>query len=254
MLNAIGFWTLTKREIQRTLRIINQALWPPLISTLLFFFIFGVGLGSRLQTIDGVPYLQFLVPGLIAMNVIEASYGETSASLFHGRFTNSIQELLVAPLSYLEMVMGFIVGSVLRAFMIGNLIMALGWGIAGAHPQNWWLYFGMMAVLSIIFSALGLVLALFADSFDQLAIPTTFFITPLVYFGGVFTSIHMLPERFQPLARANPLFYLIDAFRCSMTGRSEGGLLLDGGIALGLMALSIGLAFVLFRRGYNLRT
>ena len=254
MLNAIGLWTLTKREIQRTIRIINQAIWPPVVSTLLYFFIFGLSLGSRLRQIEGVSYLQFLVPGLIAMNVIEASYGETSASLFQGRFTNSIQELLVAPLSYLEMVLGFIAGSVLRALLIGNLIMGVGWIVTGSHPGNWLLYLVLMAGMAVVFSAIGLVLGLFAETFDQLAIPTTFVITPLVYFGGVFTSIHLLPERFQAIARANPLFYLIDAFRSSMTGHSEAGLPTDLAVLGTLMVGSIWLAVGLFRRGYKLRT
>lgn len=252
--NWIGLWTLTKREIQRTMQIINQAIWPPLISTLLFFFVFGVGLGSRIHAIDGVPYLHFLVPGLIAMNVIESSYGETTASLFQGRFMGSIQELLVAPLSYLEMVLGYVAGSILRAFIVGNLIMIVGWVLAGVHPQHWFLYFATMGLLSVIFSSLGLILALFAETFDQLAFPTTFFITPLVYFGGVFTSVHMLPAPIQTIARLNPIYYLIDALRTSVTGSSEAGLGLDAGvgIVLAVGALSIALAF--FRQGKGLRT
>lgn len=253
-LNAIGLWTLAKREIQRTLQIINQAVWPPLVSTMLMFFVFGIGLGSRIQTVEGVPYLQFLVPGLIAMNVIEASYGETSASLFQGRFMGSIQELLVAPLSYLEMVLGFIAGSVLRAFIIGNLIMGVGWGLAGAHPRHWGLYLLTMGTISVIFSALGLVIALFAETFDQIAFPTTFFITPLVYFGGVFTSVTMLPPALQALTRLNPLYYLIDAMRCAMTGHSAAGLGTDALVALALLTVSLGVALTLFRRGVGLRS
>lgn len=254
MINWIGLWTLIKREFKRLMMIINQALWPPMISTLLYFFIFGLGLGSRIQTVDGVPYLVFLVPGLVAMNVIETSYSETSASLFNTRFTNSIQEVLVAPLSYVEMVLGFVVGAMVRALLIGNLLMGLGWIVTGAHPVNWPLYLAMIAGVSAGFAGLGLVLGLFAETFDQLAIPTTFFITPLVFFGGVFTSIHFLPERVQPYVLLNPLFYLIDGFRASMTGRFEASMLADLGVMAGFAALTLGTAVVLFQRGFKLRS
>lgn len=254
MVNWIGLWTLVKREFKRLLMIINQALWPPMISTLLYFFIFGLGLGSRIQTVDGVPYLVFLVPGLVAMNVIDTSYSETSASLFNTRFTNSIQEVLVAPLSYVEMVLGFVVGAMVRALLIGNLLMGIGYLFTHAHPVHWALYSLMITVVSAGFAGLGLILGLFAETWDQLAIPMTFFITPLVFFGGVFTSIHFLPEQLQPLVRLNPLFYLIDGFRASITGRFEASLALDLAVALGFAALTLTTAVTLFQRGYKLRT
>lgn len=254
MVNWIGLWTLVKREFKRLMMIINQSLWPPMISTLLYFFIFGLGLGSRLQLVDGVPYLVFLVPGLVAMNVIDTSYSETSASLFQTRFTNSIQELLVAPLSYVEMVLGFVVGALVRALLIGNMLMGIGWLFTGAHPVNWLLYATMLLVVSAGFAGLGLILGLFAESFDQLAIPTTFFITPLVFFGGVFTSIHFLPAQVQPLVKLNPLFYLIDGFRASITGRFEASLGADLAVAIGFSALTLVTAVTLFRRGFKLRT
>lgn len=254
MVNWIGLWTLIKREFKRLMMIINQALWPPMISTLLYFFIFGLGLGSRIQTVDGVPYLVFLVPGLVAMNVIETSYSETSASLFNTRFTNSIQELLVAPLSYVEMVLGFVFGAMVRAMLIGNLLMALGWLVTGAHPVNWLLYVAMIAVTSAGFAGLGLIFGLLGETWDQLAIPMTFFITPMVFIGGVFTSIHFLPERVQPFVQLNPLFYLIDGFRASITGRFEASLGADLAVTCGFAVLTLTTAVVMFQRGFKLRT
>lgn len=252
-MNLTGFQTLVKREIKRTFKIINQVIWPPLVSTLLYMFIFGYSLGRRIQDIEGVPYLEFLIPGLVIMSVIESSFSESAASLFIGRFTNSIQELLVAPLSYLEMVLGYVVGSILRGLIIGNLIMLAGWAIVGVSPANWGLYLLFMVLISALFSSLGLVMGLVAESFDQLAIPTTFFITPLVFFGGVFHSVRLMPEGIQALAMVNPIFYLIDGFRGSMladwpapVGRELAMLLVMTGLALGLV-----LAF--FRRGYKLR-
>lgn len=252
-MNLIGFQTLVTREIKRTFRIINQVIWPPLISTLLYLFIFGYSLGSRIRDIDGVPYLEFLIPGLIVMSVVEASFSESSASLFQGRFTNSIQELLVAPLSYLEMVLGYVVGSILRGLIIGNLIMLLGWLIVGVSPANWGLYLLFMILISAFFSTMGLVMGLFAESWDQLSIPGTFVITPLVFLGGVFNSPRMLPENLQTFVSANPLFYLIDGFRASMLADWEAPVMQELGFLVLLTIFGLVLALHLFRRGYKLR-
>lgn len=252
-MNLIGFQTLVKREIKRTFKIINQVIWPPLVSTLLYLFIFGFSLGRRFPEIDGVSYLHFLVPGLIIMSVIESSFSESAASLFLGRFTNSIQELLVAPLSYLEMVLGYVVGSILRGLIIGNLIMGLGWAIVGVHPENWALYLLFMILISAFFSCLGLVMGLIAESFDQLSIPSTFVITPLVFLGGVFNSPRLLPEGLQHIVYANPLYYLIDGFRGSMLAHWPAPVLLELGFLVLLAGLAFTLALSLFRRGYKLR-
>lgn len=252
-MNLIGFQTLVTREIKRTFRIINQVIWPPLISTLLYLFIFGFSLGRRIQDIDGVPYLEFLIPGLIIMSIVEASFSESSASLFQGRFTNSIQELLVAPLSYMEMVLGYVVGSILRALIIGNLIMALGWLIVGVTPANWGLYLLFMILISAFFSSIGLVMGLVAESWDQLSIPGVFVITPLVFLGGVFNSPRQLPENLQPLVNANPLFYLIDGFRGSMLATWNAPVLTELAFLVLLTLAGLLLAMTLFRRGYKLR-
>jgi ABC-2 type transport system permease protein len=252
-MNRIGFQTLVTREIKRTFRIINQVIWPPLVSTLLYLFIFGFSLGQRIKDIEGVPYLEFLIPGLIIMSVIESSFSESSASLFQGRFTNSIQELLVAPLSYLEMVLGYVVGSVLRGLIIGNLIMALGWVVVGVSPANWGLYLLFMVLISAFFSCLGLVMGLVAESWDQLSIPTTFVITPLVFLGGVFNAPRLLPENLQPFISANPLYYLIDGFRGSMLAGWQAPVLQELAFLVLLTTFGLVLAMTLFRRGYKLR-
>jgi ABC-2 type transport system permease protein len=126
VVNYVGLGTLIRRELKRTYMVINQVVWPPVIMTLLFIFIFGLSLGSRIRTLGGVPYVEFLLPGLVMLNVISSSYDESSSSLFQQRFMNSIQELLIAPLSATELVVGFLAGSVLRGLVIGNLLMLIG--------------------------------------------------------------------------------------------------------------------------------
>src|SRR3989338_191992 len=139
--NLYGTYTILKREIKRTVKIVNQVVWPPIISTLLYSFVFGLSLGQRIKDIDGVPYLEFLIPGLIIMSVIDNSYGEGSSSLFISKFMNAIQEMLVAPLSSLEIVLGYLAGSVIRGVLIVNLIFLISYFVLGVTIKNILLYF-----------------------------------------------------------------------------------------------------------------
>ncbi len=238
----------------RSLKIINQVIWPPIITTLLYVFVFGLALGSRIPTVQGVSYSQFLIPGLIMLQVIDSSYGECSSSLFQGRFMNSIQELLIAPMSATEIVAGYVLGSLARSLLIAGLITALGVLLVHIAPQQWLLYFCVIAMVSILFSALGLIFGLLADKFDHIAILTTFVITPLTFVGGVFTSATMLPPVLRNLELFNPIFYTIDAFRRSYTGQSY--LPLPFSIAMIALLCAVALAIVLRMTaiGYKLRT
>ncbi|MBV8530866.1 MAG: ABC transporter permease [Candidatus Eremiobacteraeota bacterium] len=253
-MNAVGLWTLVKREIIRSLKIINQVIWPPIITTLLYVFVFGLALGSRIPSVQGVTYAQFLIPGLIMLQVIDSSYGECSSSLFQGRFMNSIQELLIAPMSALEIVAGYVLGSLARALLIAGLITLLGVLLVHIAPHDWALYFSVIALVSILFSALGLIFGLIADKFDHIAILTTFVITPLTFVGGVFTSATMLPPPLRNFELFNPIFYTIDAFRRSYTGESY----LAPAFSIAMIALLAAVALALVLRmtaiGYKLRT
>jgi ABC-2 type transport system permease protein len=251
--NAVGFWTLVRREMVRSLKIINQVIWPPIITTLLYVFVFGLAIGSRIQSVQGVNYAQFLIPGLIMLQVIDSSYGECSSSLFQGRFMNSIQELLVAPMSAVEIVGGYVVGSLARAFLIAGLITALGIFLVHAVPHNWALYVGVIALVSVLFSALGLIFGLVAEKFDHIAILTTFVITPLTFVGGVFTSAAMLPPVLQKLELINPIFYTIDAFRRSYTGESFLPPLYSLAAIVLLAAIALGSVLRMMATGYKLR-
>lgn len=254
MINSVGLWTLVKREIVRSLKIINQVIWPPIITTLLYVFVFGLALGSRIAVVDGVSYAQFLIPGLIMLQVIDSSYGECSSSLFQGRFMNSIQELLIAPMSAYELVGGYVLGSLARALLIAGLITALGVVLVHSVPHDWAIYFVVIALVSILFSALGLIFGLLADKFDHIAILTTFVITPLTFVGGVFTSAKMLPPALRTLELFNPIFYTIDAFRRSYTGQSY----LPPAFSIGMVVLLTAIALAIILRmtaiGYKLRT
>ncbi len=253
MHNYVGLGALIRRELKRTYMVINQVVWPPVIMTLLFIFIFGLSLASRIKTIGGVPYVAFLMPGLVMLNVISSSYDESSSSIFQQRFMNSIQELLIAPLSYLELIVGFLTGSVLRGLVIGNLVMLIGLALVHTAPHDAFLYFYFMCLTALLFSAFGLIAGLLGKTWDNLAIFTTFVITPLTYIGGVFFSISLLPPLLQRVSLINPMVYMIDGFRASYTGVSDVGLAVDGFVVGGLTLIALAVATVLVKRGVNLR-
>jgi len=205
------------------------------------------------QNVQGVPYAAFLIPGLIMLQVIDQTYGESSSSLFQGRFMYSIQELLVSPLSACEIVTGFIVSSILRALLIAMLIMGVGFVMVHTFPQNWVLFFGMIVLVSTLFGAIGIIFGLLAEKFDHIAAFTTFVITPLVFVGGVFTSAQFLPPLVRRVSLVNPMFYMIDAFRFAFTGRSDVPVLLSIGIVVTLAVVSLAIALRMTALGYKLR-
>jgi ABC-2 type transport system permease protein len=251
--NFVGLVTLIRREFKRTLMVINQVVWPPVISTLLYIYVFGLALGSRIKTIDGVSYVEFLLPGLVMLDVISSSYDESSSSMFQQRFMNSIQELLIAPLSYVEILVGFLTGSVVRGVVIGNLVMAIGVVLVHVGPHDVGAYFYFMSVTALLFSASGMIAGILGKTWDNLAIITTFLITPLTFIGGVFSSLSMLPPLFQRLALVNPMVYMIDGLRYSYTGTVEVNLYADAVVVTSLAAAALFGAFVLMKRGVNLR-
>ena len=252
--NAVGFETLVKREMVRTFSIINQVIWPPVIQTLLYVFVFGLALGSQIRSVQGVSYAQFLIPGLIMLQVIDQTYSESSSSVFQGRFMNSIQELLIAPLSAIEIVMGYVVAGVVRAVFIALLITLLGAVFVHTVPTNWGLYLGTIVLVAVLFSSLGIVFGLLAEKFDHIAVLTTFFITPLVFVGGVFTSIQFLPPVVQRISLVNPMFYMIDAFRYSYIGTGDVPLGVALSVVIVLATLAFGAALGMTAAGVKLRT
>jgi ABC-2 type transport system permease protein len=253
-MNWIGLETLIKRELVRSFAIINQVIWPPVITTFLYVFVFGLALGSRIKAVQGVPYATFLIPGLIMLQVIDGTYGESSSSVFQGRFMQSIQELLIAPLSAVELVTGYVVSGILRALFIAAIITLLGILLVHTAPINWALYLLVIVLVATLFSALGIIFGLMAEKFDHIATLTTFAITPLVFVGGVFTSIAFLPPPIQRISLFNPMFHMIDAFRYSYTGRGDVPLAVSLAVVTGLAIVALGIALTLTARGYKLRT
>ncbi len=252
--NIVGFETLVKRELVRTFAIINQVVWPPIIQTLLYVFVFGLALGSRIPSVRGVSYAQYLLPGLIMLQVIEQTYGEGSSTVFQGRFMNSIQEMLVAPLSAVELVGGWVVAGLMRALFIALVITVLGILFVHVSPINWFLYLLTISIVAVLFAALGIIVGLMAEKFDHIAVLTTFFITPLVFVGGVFTSTQFLPPLVQRISYFNPMFHMIGAFRYAYAAHGDVPLATALTVISVLAIVALAVALKMVDAGYKLRT
>lgn len=252
-INWIGIGTFIRREVQRTFRVVIQTLIAPVISAGLYIFIFGSVIGSRIDLINGVPYITFVFPGILMLSIINASFASASSSLYFMRFSRGIEEILIAPFSYLEMIFGFVSAAVIRALMVAFLIILVGI-LFGAVTLNYPIAFVLyVAAVSSIFAMLGIIVALWAEGFEQLQMLNTFIITPLTYLGGIFYSVHMLPAKAQLIAYLNPFFYFIDGIRHSMIGVSEADPLIGAAVIGGLVIALTAIVFQLFRIGWKIR-
>lgn len=253
-INWIGIGTFIRREIKRTFRVIIQTLVAPVISAALYIFIFGTVIGTKIDEILGVPYISFVFPGVLMLSIINASFASASSGLYFMRFTRGIEEILIAPFSYLEMIFGFVVGSVARSIMVAVLILLVGLlfgAVTLANPIAFLLY---VIGISAIFSMLGILVALWAESFEQLQVLNTFIITPLTYLGGIFYSISFLPPLAETITRLNPFFYFADGIRSSMIGVSEADTTLGAFIIIALVVLLGAAVNYLFSIGWKIRS
>lgn len=253
-INWIGLYTMFRREVARTRRVVIQTLIAPVVSAALYIFIFGSVIGTKIDDFAGVPYISFVFPGVLMLSIINASFSSASSALYFMRFTNGIQEILIAPFSYLEMLIGFVGSAVVRALMVSVLILGVGivfGAVQLVHPFSFLLY---VAAISAIFAMLGILVALWAESFEQLQVLNTFVITPLTYLGGIFYSITFLPPVAAIITRFNPFFYFADGIRSSMIGYSEANSQIGLAVIIGLiLGLSL-LVTHLFRAGWKIRS
>ncbi len=217
----VGFATIVIREFSRIIRIWGQTLVPPAITATLYFLIFGSLIGRRIGEMGGFSYMQYIAPGLIMMSVITNSYGNVVSSFFGAKFGRHIEELLVSPLPNWLIVLGYVVGGVLRGLLVGVVVTVIALFFTRLHVEHWFSVIGAVLLTSIIFSLGGFMNAVFAKNFDQVTFVPTFILTPLTYLGGVFYSIAMLPEWAQHLSRANPILYMVNAFRYGFLGYSD---------------------------------
>lgn len=252
-MNWIGIQTLIWRDISRLSRVMVQALLTPWISALLYILVFGKIVGGRIDLIDGFRYIDFVLPGLVMMNLIGSAFMATTFALYFARFTHNIEEILVAPFSYNEMIFSYTATGVIRGFIVGMGVFAMAIFFGAANMAHFGLFLFYSLSVAVIFAFVGILVALWAKNFEQLSVLSTFVITPLSFLGGVFNSIHMMPEKLQWFVRINPFFYFVDGLRYSMIGYSESNRTL--GVVV-IFALILGLGWFtwsLFKQGYKIR-
>ncbi len=252
-----SFWTLTKRELRRFLSLPNQTLFPPVLMALLYILIFGFAIGDNIREVRGYPYIVYILPGLIMMGVINSGYQNATTSLFIARYENFIQDLLVSPLSYLKMVVAYIVGAMTRGTIVGLLTLIVGLFLVdfpiGELIHSPLLMIVFMLLTAATFGAFGLLVGLWAERWDNIAVFLNYLITPLVFLGGVFYSIHTLPDPWARLSLVNPLFYMVDGFRYGMLGVSDVHPVWSVLVLLSLLVVSVSVAIYLFKIGWKLR-
>lgn len=217
----IALRTIVRKEIQRFTRIWAQTLVPPAIMVVLYFVIFGTLIGSRVGQMGGFDYMQFMVPGLIMMSVINNSYSNVVSSFFGVKFQNSIEELLITGMPNYVILCGWVLGGLARGLIVGFMVTCVSLFFAELVVVNWLLTILVVLLTSILFSLGGFLNALFAESFDDISIVPTFILTPLIYLGGVFYSINLLPDFWRNFSLANPILYMVNAFREGVLGVSD---------------------------------
>ncbi len=250
---TLGLRTLYRKEVKRFLRVPGQTILSPLITTALYFIVFGWSLGGRLREVEGVPYIRFLVPGLVMLGIINNAFLNTSSSMFIMKLQGTIVDLLVTPLTYLEILTAFIAAGTTRALIVGGMTWAtaaLFVGPAVPHPAE-----ALIAAIlvSVAFAAAGLIVALWAEKFEQVNFIPTFVITPLAFLGGVFYSAAMLPHGFRVVLHFNPIYYMIESMRFALIGHTVERPWAGFGVMLAIAAVLVSWALVLLKRGYKLR-
>jgi len=244
-----AFQTIFTKELLRFTRIWLQTILPPVITTVLYYIIFGNLIGSRIGEMDGFSYIDFIVPGLILMAVITNSYSNVVSSFFSSKFQRHVEELIISPVPNWVILAGYVAGGVARGVMVGIAVTSVSLFFTDIQVQSYGWTLTVFILTAILFSLAGFINAVYANSFDDISIVPTFILTPLTYLGGVFYSISMLPEFWQQVSLANPILYMVNAFRYGLLGVSD----IPMGVALGIVVLFIvaltGFSLYLLNRG-----
>jgi ABC-2 type transport system permease protein len=249
----VGFKTIVIKEILRFSRIWVQTIIPPVITMSLYFVIFGNLIGSQIGDMDGVRYMDYIVPGLIMMAVITNSYANVVSSFYGCKFHHHIEEMLVSPLPNYLIILGFMVGGIARGMAVGLAVSVVSLLFTPLNLHSPLVIVSTVVLTSALFALAGLINGVYAKSFDDISIIPTFVLTPLTYLGGVFYSISMLPEFWQAASRLNPVLYMVNTFRYGFLGVSDISLGLSYLIITGFVLLLYGYALYLLSVGYGIR-
>jgi ABC-2 type transport system permease protein len=249
----ISFYTIVRKEMVRLFRIWTQTFLPPAITTGLYFLIFGKFIGSQVAPINGVSYMQFIVPGLVMMSVITQTFMNSAFTFYMAKFQKTLEEVAVSPTPYLIVILGHVASAVIRGILTALIVLGVALFFTKLSMAHLGLTFLFVFLSSLLFALAGLINGVFANSFDTVSIFPTFILTPLTYLGGVFYSISVLPEIWQHISLANPILYMVNGFRYGMLGFSDTSVVISLAILGGLVALLTFINWWIFKTGKGLR-
>ena len=249
----IAFYTIMMKEIRRFMRIWIQTVLPAMITTALYFVIFGNLIGARIGDMQGVKYIDYIVPGLILMTIITNSYANVVSSFYSAKFQRNIEEMLVSPVPNYIILLGYVCGGVARGLVVGVAVTTVAFMFSDTHLHNVFVIITFAMLTAVLFSLGGFINAVYAKSFDDIAIIPTFVLTPLTYLGGIFYTISLLPEFWQKISMVNPILYMVNAFRFGFLGISDINIwvsyLIVGSFIAGLYIFSL----YLLNKGHGVR-
>jgi ABC-2 type transport system permease protein len=252
----ISFYTMIRKDVVRMFRIWAQTFLPPVITSVLYFVVFGTVLGSRIGNMGGVNYMSFVVPGLVMLAIVQSAYANTSFTFFTSKFfMRSIDEILVSPTPPWVMIAGYVGGGVVRGIIVGALVLTVSLLFTGLHLSihSGLIVLGFGILTALLFALAGLVNGIYAKSMDGINIVPTFVLTPLVYLGGVFYSVHSLPASWQGFVYINPIFYLINGFRYGFMGTADISVWTAFSMLTVLIIALVGISMYLMRTGLGLK-
>jgi ABC-2 type transport system permease protein len=253
--NLIAFGTITRREVVRILRIWMQTLLPSAITMTLYFVIFGRMVGSRIgEIVPGVGYIDYIVPGLIMMAVITNSYGNISSSFFGAKFGRHVEEMLASPMPSWVILTGYVTGAVLRGLMVAVIVLVISLFFTRIHLYHPWITLSTVLLTAIVFSLAGFVNAVYAKKFDDIALVPTFVLTPLTYLGGVFYSVNQLGTPWREISHANPILYMVNAFRYGLLGITDISMTVAYVVMISFAIVLAAIGLTLLDRGIGLRS
>lgn len=254
LLNVRAIWTIYKFELARTWRTLFQSIFTPVLTTSLYFVVFGSAIGGRIQEVGGVPYGAFIIPGLLLLTILAESTANASFGIYLPRFTGTIYELLSAPVGVAETLIGYVGAAATKSVILAAVILVTARFFVDYQVLHPILAAGFIVLIALAFSLFGFILGCWADGFEKLQVVPMLVLTPLTFLGGTFYSIEMLAEPWRTVALANPVVYLVNGLRWTFYGQADVNIGVAAGLTLAFLAICIGIVAVIFRTGWRLRS